>query len=154
AIPGRHGGGIVGDAPEDDKKVDAGGRPGRTEFAGDGKDGCHPKKEKAEQDPAKDHQVDGKEAKSGGVKIAENAGVRLSEIPVRQFAVENAYRGLAEHALVVGDPSAAEIQTEVDGGENPNQEEDRERSPVRYEGGQQSDSFARHRIPLPGHKAR
>jgi hypothetical protein len=67
--------------------------------------------------------VDAKKSERGGVKISETPGVRLLEITMREFAVQDSFCGLAEDALVVGDPSAVEVQTKGRG-ENPDQEKD------------------------------
>jgi len=124
AKPRGHRGGIVGNAPSDAEQSDTGGGPRAAEFACNGEYGGHQEKKKGEENPAEDHEIYAEETEGSSIQIGEAAGVGFVEIAMRQFAVQDAFGGLAEDTLVVGHPAAVQVDHKIGDGKHPHQEKD------------------------------
>ncbi len=120
-VPGRHTGEVVRHAPDQREYRERTGQQRRSRPAGDGVERGNEREAEPQKHPAYRRQPDAEERESGGMEIAQAAGVELVEVAMRELAVEHALRALGEDALVVRNPPALDEAREICGGEHPDE---------------------------------
>ena len=118
-VPRRHSGGVVGHAPRNRNEGDARRGQRAEKLAGYGVYGRNPEYEKDKQGQAKPDELDPENLENQSIEKSQAAGVGISEIEVRDFAVENAFGRLAEGAVVIGKPAVVKICGQIGNGKQP-----------------------------------